>query len=140
VKGGDDMNKPLRTVKLTGNTQEMVEQIREAIWGAKEQRPMIYRDTCEKCGEVVTTHSEKELNAAMKAHVCTPGKLLPSLPAPVLAAWNRKHKAQVVVAELKEQMKAAKGELAKADADLDTSCSEAGQGTLFDAKTGEVAG
>jgi len=145
----------IRPVKLTGNTQEMVEKIR------KELKPMTYRETCEKCHAVIDGQSEAEMKALKKAHRCQvemppPGKPLPSLPAPVLEASERKRKAAMAVEELKLQiadaerqtivgalkatLKAQKAGYKQAGIDLDTSCAEAGQGTLFDKATGEVAG
>jgi hypothetical protein len=149
----DRINKQLadgtiQAVKLTGNTQEMVDQIRKAVGGSKEQ-PMAKNgprptEVCEVCNERITRNTQAEVDADMelhmKAHPSLVSNPLPSLPAPVHAARERQRKADKAVFELKKQSKVVKAEKKKADMALGKACDEAGQGILFDEATGEVAG
>jgi hypothetical protein len=137
-----------KTVTLTGNTQEMVDQIRKAVGGSKEQ-PMAKNgprptEVCEVCNERITRNTQAEVDADMelhmKAHPSLVSNPLPSLPAPVHAARERQRKADKAVFELKKQSKVVKAEKKKADMALGKACDEAGQGILFDEATGEVAG
>jgi hypothetical protein len=83
----------------------MVDQIRKAVGGSKEQ-PMAKNgprptEVCEVCNERITRNTQAEVDADMelhmKAHPSLVSNPLPSLPAPVHAARERQRKTDKAV-------------------------------------------